>query len=87
VPAGHELQKWVLFPNPAKNKLKIQFENFSMDAYQLRFYNMIGNEVTSYTVEGYNREIDVSGLSPALYIVTLQDQYKKVIGYRKVVKH
>ncbi len=82
-----EDEEWILFPNPVNDKIKIRFENFSMEAYELRFFNLIGNEVISYTVEGYDQEIDISGLSPALYIVTLQDQNKKVIGYRKIIKH
>ena len=77
-----------LFPNPAKDKLYIQWESEDKGPVTLTLTNAAGKTVgiTVYQKTGYewNQTLDISFLSPGLYFVGVKGKTREVKG--RVVK-
>ena len=73
-----------VFPNPAKDKLVVQFEGAEHEQYDIRMLDMTGREVVSFkreSVSGINNEIiDLSGFAKGLYILDVN----RVEGHQKI---
>ena len=73
-----------VFPNPAKDKLVVQFEGAEHEQYGIRMLDMTGREVVSFkreSVSGINNEIiDLSGFAKGLYILDVN----RVEGHQKI---
>jgi hypothetical protein len=75
-----EIDKINIYPNPTKDKLWIDCENFSTIA----LYDMLGKEVLNQKINGKS-EVNISHLPKGIYIVkVLSDE--KVIGSSKIMK-
>ncbi|MBK6445467.1 MAG: T9SS type A sorting domain-containing protein [Bacteroidetes bacterium] len=77
-----------VFPNPAKDKLAVQFESTNTEKYSIRLIDITGREVLAInreSITGINNEtIDLSEFSKGLYILNVireqgQEKIKVVI--------
>ncbi|HXB40319.1 MAG TPA: GH25 family lysozyme [Bacteroidia bacterium] len=75
---------FILFPNPANDKINI--ENASLDnrGEMISIYNMQGQLVLQKTMQEQKTEIIISGFTPGIYIVTVKTE--KGIEVKKFVK-
>ena len=70
------LANFTVFPNPAVDKIKIQFNNFKqVNKTNISIQNMSGNIIRrqSLTLSGNVVEVDVSALSAGMYIISITD--------------
>ena len=72
----------VVYPNPAKDKIFVEFEDFVQ--VEIKLYDMFGNEVLNQNGNS-KTEINISHLSKGVYNVVVVS-VGKVIGNRKIVK-
>lgn len=65
-----------VYPNPAKDKLKMDFEKF--DTYTINLYNLTGTIVCSKFFVGKSEVLNISKQSPAgNYIMTAKTRRAK----------
>ncbi len=65
------LNNWSLFPNPAQNSLHIQCD-LSSEFYSVSIQNIQGQVLLKERVSQSGYQLDISGLSPGVYLVKLQ---------------
>lgn len=66
-----------VYPNPSADFAGISFTLESETAIDLRLYNLVGQEIYKISKEilpegEHHRDVDVSGLSPGMYLVKLE---------------
>ncbi|KAA1248041.1 M14 family zinc carboxypeptidase [Aquimarina sp. RZ0] len=64
------LSAFKIFPNPAKNVIKIQ--QSSPENYNLEIRNLLGQKILRKENNSDYQEIDISGFNPGLYFVTIE---------------
>lgn len=72
-----------VFPNPAKDKLNVEFEHIS-DTDKLTITNVLGQELFKVIKPSLKQEIDISWLAPGIYFLRAENKYKQ--GVYKIVK-
>ncbi len=76
LPKGEEMLS--VFPNPASDNLTISNPAIiGVDSYHIR--NMLGQEVANGSVVAGNNNVDIHGLAPGSYIITLQKAMRKPV--------
>jgi hypothetical protein len=71
--------KLSMYPNPATNLLNIDIEN---ELELVEIYSLQGQKVLS----GFDKQIDISGLSSGMYMVRVQD-VDGGVGTQKIIKN
>ena len=61
-----------IYPNPVKDKLKIEFASFELSNVKLELANSLGEVVSALVNPRENQEIDLSGLSTGIYFLKIQ---------------
>lgn len=81
-PVGLEApaEKIQLFPNPARNKIKVRHASPGM---RWVIYDNLGNSRRWGNIQSIEEELDLSGLQPGFYILSLQ--FKGIITAHKFV--
>ncbi|MFN8257553.1 MAG: lamin tail domain-containing protein [Bacteroidales bacterium] len=74
-----------IYPNPANNKLFIQFESKQVISRQIEIINMDGKIVNSNTAESNLKILDVSDLMDGIYLIKVKEG-KKIDVFRFIVK-
>lgn len=90
IPLGVQEKKTALaalrvYPNPASgDAVRIDFSPTpgSQDCYLLHLYNLYGQEIIR---EPYTEKIQITGLTPGIYLVTLTGSSSQVVGSAKLV--
>ncbi|MBE0649124.1 MAG: T9SS type A sorting domain-containing protein [Bacteroidales bacterium] len=79
-----EIATLKIYPNPASGEVQINLPGSTSksEVYTIQLYNLFGQEVLR---EIYGGKIDVSGLGPGIYIVTLSGSSRQVVGTAKLV--
>ena len=77
---------YTLFPNPASNRLYIQFANPNSRAYYITITDMLGRVKQMLPYPELNKGIDVSTLAPGEYLLQLTDDKTKRTTTRKFIK-
>jgi len=79
-------QQITIYPNPARDKLTIEFDEDKLFDVGITLINILGEVVFSSTFENIAQEktIDVSGLTTGIYFVELEINGVRVM--KKVVK-
>lgn len=83
---GVDAQKIVLSPNPASSVIRLL--HFEMDAgreYRLTIADLAGRAVRSMTLSSNENEVDISGLSKGMYVVTVERDGKRIFTDKLVV--
>lgn len=80
-----------LFPNPAKNRLNINFPNFrdgniNNEVYYITIYNSAGKTIYMLPKPDIQNGIDISRLSAGVYFLQLTDQRSKKLSTVKFIK-
>ena len=70
-PLSDMSEQFSLHPNPANNKLTIQFPLPYAAMATLSLYNSMGRPVREYTITNGSNTIDISSLAPGIYLVKL----------------
>jgi hypothetical protein len=75
-----------IIPNPAKNKVKVGFENNNYKELNLQIFNINGEEVFNRQLHSYpqDTEIDISNLAKGVYLVSLRNE-GILVGRSKLV--
>ncbi|MEL7532047.1 MAG: T9SS type A sorting domain-containing protein [Bacteroidota bacterium] len=78
-----------LYPNPASEKVTIAFENQIPQKHHLQFVNVLGQPVLQanfYAEIGrQDVEVNISGLAPGIYFLSLLDEEKELIEVKKLI--
>ena len=75
-----------LYPNPATNRLFVNFNDPSTSAYYIRITNILGKTLYMLPKPQLQDGIDISNLKSGIYIVQLTDEKTKVTSTKKFVK-
>lgn len=73
-----------VFPNPVSNVLKITIQN-KESKYNFTLYDMSGRVLKKWSCLCNSSSIDMSGLMPGNYIITVSDE-KGVLSSHKIIK-
>ena len=75
-----------IYPNPAKDKLYIEFNNedLNIDA-EVIIYNIQGQVMISKQIEAENSCIHLNNLNPGIYII--RTRYDQTLLTRKLIVH
>ena len=72
-----------MFPNPARESVRIEFYNDQGNQVAISLMNYTGQVIKRYDIphtEGYfSTEIDISGITPGVYFVSINNTTKKLI--------
>ncbi len=75
-----------LYPNPANNKLYFSFSDPSMEVYYIKIFNLSGKTMYMLPRPQLQNGIDISNLSPGVYLLQLTDDKTKNITTKKFIK-
>ena len=78
---------YALYPNPAGNKLYISFSDPLMQAYYVKINNLVGKTVLMLPRPQLQSGIDISNLSPGIYMLQLTDEKTKRTTTKKFIKN
>jgi hypothetical protein len=79
-------EQFRVFPNPARDKIRIEFRDAISGPIRLQIIDITGRSVLSIVnFSKINNPLDVSSLSPGIYWVRLHDDSDNLIGTEKVV--
>ena len=78
-----------LYPNPVNDKITVQFELIERADVSVEIKNVLGQTVTTNSIDTFEKgknqiEVDLSGLSPGLYLIQLHSGNKS--SSRKIIK-
>lgn len=72
---NHEVSQmqFKLFPNPVKNKVKIEFSGLSMKETTIELFDVMGKKLSSEKVEELSYSLDMTGKAPGVYFVRVKN--------------
>jgi len=66
--------KWLIYPNPATNNLKIIYSGIGQDILRdIRIYSVDGELVQSIRTQSGTTNINLTGIIPGIYILSIND--------------
>ena len=68
---------FVIYPNPASNQLIIKSKNHVKQAFSI--INLLGEKIVSGTLNGQIEALDISSLSPNIYIIRIDNESVKFV--------
>jgi hypothetical protein len=74
---------FVLFPNPVTNTLQLLTK--AAQEREMRIFDISGRLVRAYLVTNMQESIDITDLTPGVYVVAIYEEGKRVF-VQKVVK-
>ena len=79
--------KFSVFPNPATNRVYVNFEDSNASAYYIKIVNALGKTMMMLPKPDLQNGIDISNLSSGIYFIQLMDnKYKKESTQKFIVK-
>lgn len=78
--------KFSLFPNPANDRLFLNFNDPSTQIYYIKIYNMLGKVVYMLPRPRLNNGIDISELSNGIYSIEITEEKTKNTFVKKFIK-
>ncbi|MEM7103001.1 MAG: M1 family aminopeptidase [Bacteroidota bacterium] len=74
-----------VYPNPARNTVNVETNLGPNSGNQLLFFNVLGQPVTSpINISSNLQTVDMSRLSPGVYLLAIRDRNGVFVGIRKV---
>jgi hypothetical protein len=80
-----ENKPYVIFPNPVTDMLQIQYKNVVKRPIQFTVYNSLGKAVLEEYISARDTGVDVSSLSPGIYILQMLDD-SETLSARFVIR-
>ena len=77
---------FIVYPNPANNKLYFQFNNQEMKAYYVRIINELGKTIIMLPSPELEKGIDVSSIAAGIYLIQLTEFGTKILITQKFIK-
>lgn len=77
---------YLVYPNPATNRLYINFSNTEMQAYYIKINNILGKTLFMLPRPQLQNGIDISSLAPGIYTLELTDEKTKAVSTKKFMK-
>lgn len=74
-----------IYPNPTLSIVNIEFPEGCQSSGMLSIYNSIGQEITKFELASVNNSIDISNLSPGVYVLFISTIYNKKI-VKRIIK-
>jgi len=76
-----------VYPNPAKSKLHIEYNNYShMNGYTMKITNALGKNIYTSSIDQPLLDIDLLNLSgEGIYFITTEDELNNIVDVRKVI--
>jgi hypothetical protein len=75
------LKSLKIYPNPAKDKIYIDFDDFPFNDAKIEIYNMMGKIVMTFDSGEKSQKpfsADISGLETGLYLVKINDSRRSI---------
>ena len=76
---------WILYPNPAKNKIRLKFKDSYSRGTIITIHNLLGIEVYRVSLSAKNEQnsilINTSSMQPGLYVIEVLNSFKKSIKH------
>ncbi|MDD2559613.1 MAG: RICIN domain-containing protein [Bacteroidales bacterium] len=76
--AKSEMNDLTIWPLPARDVLYIDCGQDLREAGQISLYKLNGNKIASYGIRGRRAELDLSGITPGVYLLQLSYRGSKV---------
>ncbi|MBA3901413.1 MAG: T9SS type A sorting domain-containing protein [Bacteroidetes bacterium] len=87
--AGHTKANFEVYPNPANGVIKVSIQNEGSSIYTLSLFDYTGkqvyNEQLNAASEKIEKSIDISGLRPGIYFLSVKDGKEKQFTKKIVV--
>jgi hypothetical protein len=83
---AHKSLNYVLHPNPASDRLFVEFNEVNNSVYYITISNVNGRTVMMLPQPEIAKGIDISALAKGIYFVQLMDVRTKSITSQKFVK-
>lgn len=77
---------FLLYPNPANDRLYISFIDPSMVAYYIRITNSVGKTIYMLPRPELSNGLDISALAAGIYFIQLTDDKTKLTTIKKFIK-
>lgn len=81
-----DAKDFILYPNPANDKLYVSFVDPTMQAYYIRITNAVGKTLFMLPRPELESGIDISSLSAGIYFIELTDDATKLTTTKKFIK-
>ena len=76
-----ELEKPIIFPNPATNEFNIQIsEQYLSNNYSYTIYNIIGGTLKQGEINQSNTQINTNSMSSGIYLITINTDSKSLVS-------
>ena len=77
---------FLLYPNPANDKLYVSFIDPTMVAYYIRITNSVGKTIYMLPRPELSNGLDISTLTSGIYFIQLTDEKTKLTTTKKFIK-
>jgi len=74
-----------LYPNPSRGRILLEITELQVSSYHIHIFDLKGRMVRTNTVDQPIFEMDLSDLSPGLYLIRALDTFGNLIGDEKLV--
>jgi sugar lactone lactonase YvrE len=74
-----------VYPNPAKDKFTIEFENELLPNYTIKINNLLGQEVYSAIIDKIQFEVSKTWQGEGLFFVKIYNENKNLVGTKKII--
>ena len=78
--------KWLVYPNPARNTIKLSIESADFDNMSCRLFDIKGFLIQELKVEGEETEISLNSLTPSIYFLRVIKNQKELKTF-KIIKY
>ena len=76
--------KFIIYPNPAANRIKIQASNHTFNS--IIIYSLNGKTIKKYSIESSTNEFDIDDLKAGIYIMSVHNKKKEIHRYKLIKK-
>ena len=80
-----EQNNYILYPNPAKDKIYIKGGDDS-ESLRISIFDLQGKIISAFSFNSCTRDIDVSSLAPGCYWVIVYNEYKQEKSMLRLIK-
>ena len=78
--------KWIVYPNPARNMIKLSIESADFDNMSCRLFDIKGNLIQEMKVESEETEISMYNLVPSVYFLKVIKNNRELKTF-KIIKY